>query len=139
MALNRQRTFYSDILSHLWCEIIAVGSVSMECQHGIMHFSHEEANLMEPGEYEGYCKNEKEEPDKFMGHFDDIRGGELGGKTFVEVCPKCQEDLLKYATFLFENARPVSGFLKRVAEDIEREAKGVKSNLKGCIQKFGGV
>lgn len=139
MAIQNKRTFYVDILDHLWREVISVGSVSMQCQHGIIHFSHDEANLMEPGEYEGYCENEKAEPDKFMGHFDTIRGGELGGKTFVEVCPKCQEDLNKYATFLFSNARAVSGFLKRVAEDIGRGAKEVKDNLNGCIQKFGGV
>ena len=56
-----------------------------------------------------------------------------------EICPKCEEELLKYATFLFNEGRIVTGFLKRVAEEIERDAKAVKADLKGCIKAFGGI
>ncbi len=140
MALEKQRTFHADILQHLWYEVINASSIAVDCQHDITHFdADDEEKLMEEGELDGYLEEEKEHPDKYMGHHTDLRWGELGGRNFVQGCPKCEEELLKYATFLFNEGRIVTGFLKRVAEDIERDAKAVKDDLKGCIKAFGGI
>lgn len=113
-----------------WDSLIFGNSTDIECELcGRVHYSTELEKISEEGEFEGFEKKRKENPDKYILYSENIHWGYIGNKVAVYNCP-CN-NAKKYENFILNNRQLISEYLTKVSQkrlnDAQRDVQIAKT------------
>lgn|SRR3990167_3504300 len=106
--------------------------------HGITYFCNDESEpWWEDGELEELQEKSNTGPEKCVPvHDGTVSSCWLFGEEWVWECPKCQERLLQYQNFIWNNRRAISEFLNKT---LKAEAERTRKELESQTISFAAV